>query len=83
MIMNKVASCLFAFNSFISLLLEKVYLLPFSKLNVHELPGFGWGYINVQNLCKLVFLLSSQEVSMILFFDISLNLSFREGSRIF
>ena len=54
MIMNVVASCLFAFNSFILLLLGKVYLL-FSKLNVHELPGFGWGYINVQNLCKLVF----------------------------
>ena len=39
MIMNKVASCLFAFNSFILLLLEKVYLLLFSKLNVHELHG--------------------------------------------
>ena len=68
--------------------LEKVYLLLFRiKLNVRELSVWKWnglgGVVNVQHLCKLVFLLSFQKVSIIFFFDISFNLSFREGSRKF
>ena len=84
MIRDVVASCLFVFNSFIFFLRTWKSISTTMKLNVHDLSVWKWnvlgGVINVQHLCKLVFLLSFQKVSIIFFFDISFNLSFREGS---